>query len=745
MSDVGVDVDQLRKGLKRTQTKLRRHHDRFTKMLAEDSPATTDFYILEEAYKSVEALHKDYSRKADELEGEEEDAAKATEDEGNYEAFQELMIATKFVIKLLLSKRAVHRAMTSLETEVDILNKAFMAKPRGDHSPAVAFIKEKATKLSAELEKTNLKDEDPLIIQSRGVQEKASLVQAKVTETLMPDVRPDYSVKPHTKEGTKSGFKLPQMVVPTFSGELADWQSFWNAFKTSIHDSVEFSKTAKLHHLREAMKDKALYRRLSKSDPSEDFYDEAIAELKKSFDKPKQLHLRYIKDVVNMGPVQPTKAALNKCADVLRDSLDGLEKSKQTDVTYIFSSLVADLLPPKLANAWAERTETTREVTSARDLITFLKAKADQPYFHEVYAGSSHPPEKKAYKQAKIRGSAHVAVAQPQPQPAPVPQLVSQPNAQPQSSNRGQQRKSKNAPLTPCRYSCPSCSELHYAFSCSSFRSMTVPQRTEYVRKHSLCSTCLKPGHCPADCRSKYLCNVCQGAHSTFLHTEQPAVTTAAPVGTTNLSTDAVKPDSSLHKKKLMMTCMAKATGPTGETMSVRALLDSGADVSSVTSQVAKQLKLQKLDAVMAIETFGDSRTNTYLPTANFVLSSLSSPDDWSIQVTAAIIDKITSHYPKEDASVVKEMSAVQGLDPADPLFHIPGRIDVLLGIDVLPGVLSADDSNSSILAVKTRFGHAFMGTYGETPPAGVFPSTIQLTKGERAEKPPPSDPENNI
>ena len=143
--------------------------------------------------------------------------------------------------------------------------------------------------------------------------------------------------------------------------------------------------------------------------------------------------------------------------------------------------------------------------------------------------------------------------------------------------------------------------------------------------------------------------------------------------------------------------------------MSVRALLDSGADVSSVTSQVAKQLKLQKLDAVMAIETFGDSRTNTYLPTANFVLSSLSSPDDWSIQVTAAIIDKITSHHPKEDASVVKEMSAVQGLDPADPLFHIPGRIDVLLGIDVLPGVLSADDSNSSILAVKTRFGHAFM------------------------------------
>ena len=151
---------------------------------------------------------------------------------------------------------------------------------------------------------------------------------------------------------------------------------------------------------------------------------------------------------------------------------------------------------------------------------------------------------------------------------------------------------------------------------------MTVPQRAEYVKTHSLCHNCLKLGHTPEECRSRFTCNVCQGAHSTFLHTNQPAATPAAPVGTINLTTDAVQPDSSLHKKKLMMTCMAKATGPTGETMAVRALLDSGADVSSVTSQVAKQLKLQKHDAVMAIETYGDSRTKSYLPTANFMISS---------------------------------------------------------------------------------------------------------------------------
>ena len=126
----------------------------------------------------------------------------------------------------------------------------------------------------------------------------------------------------------------------------------------------------------------------------------------------------------------------------------------------------------------------------------------------------------------------------------------------------------------------------------------------------------------------------------------------------------------------------------------------------------------------MAIETYyGDSKPTPHLPTANFVMSSMSNPDDWSIQVTAGIIDQITSHQPKEDASAVKDMSAAQGLTPADPLFHVPGKIDVLLGIDVLPGVLSPDSSNPSILAVHTRFGHAFMGTYGDNPPTGVFPA----------------------
>ena len=109
----GLDLDQLRRSMKRTHDRLARHHDRFTKMQAEDSPDIYDFHQLEEAHKAVELLGKDNKKRSDRLCREEVVEEKMTEDDKAYDTFQEQLLATKFVIKLLLSKRAIHRATSS--------------------------------------------------------------------------------------------------------------------------------------------------------------------------------------------------------------------------------------------------------------------------------------------------------------------------------------------------------------------------------------------------------------------------------------------------------------------------------------------------------------------------------------------------------------------------------------------------------------------------------------------------------
>ena len=159
--------------------------------------------------------------------------------------------------------------------------------------------------------------------------------------------------------------------------------------------------------------------------------------------------------------------------------------------------------------------------------------------------------------------------------------------------------------------------------------------------------------------------------------------------------------------------------------MPVRALLDSGADVSSVTSKVANHLNLKNLDATVAVATFG-STSEKICKAANFTLTSISKKD-WSHQVSAVIIDKITDHHPKQDASMVKTMSAVKGLNPADPLFYKPGLSDVLLGANVLPYIQTTSGTPSSIIAVDTVFGHGFMGTYQPTTSTLPVKATIQV------------------
>ena len=188
-----------------------------------------------------------------------------------------------------------------------------------------------------------------------------------------------------------------------------------------------------------------------------------------------------------------------------------------------------------------------------------------------------------------------------------------------------------------------------------------------------------------------------------------------------------------------MMTREALATGPTGKSMPVRALLDSGADISSVTTQVAKHLKLQKLDATMAVETFGDANSDTICPNTHFTLSSFHRKD-WCIQVSAAVIKKITGNQPRQDASIVRRLPGLEGLTPADPHFDKPERIDVLLGADVLPHILTTEGPSRPIKAVETVFGHAFMGTYQTSSSTQTHQATIQLAK----EKPLP-DPEQSV
>ena len=729
-SDHEIDVPHLRKGLKRVTTKLKKHYDRFVKTLGEDSPATIDFYALEAALKSVESLQKEYNQKSEEMEGEETDEALATEDEKADDVFEELLIATWFTIKLLLSKRAIHRAMIALGTVVESLEEAFMAEPAGDHSDALAAIKDKSAKLSTETETTSLKDEDPLMMQATAVVKKSFLIKAKVTKSTTPDVK-----HPIPAVLGKSTFKVDPVTVPTFSGRTEDWLPFWRLFKKAIHDKADLDDDIRLTYLLKSMKDPVMRNSYSERVDDVGAYTAIVAELQAEFDRPRWMHRRYCESMRTLTTNPHTRAGMKEVVNKVTTILKGFIRLKGESCHEILTSITESVMDKELRCLWNQRTDKLKKTPPIEDLLSFIKDQADQmdqvEGKQEPFPSSKQQPEKNKFKSAKHRQRGSTNATTSSSGPAPSPSAASK----------------AQSPRTAPRYGCPLCPDQHYPYQCSIFNQYSLSQRKKHARDHNLCTLCLKPWHTAANCNSTFKCRFCKGSHNSLLHEVSTSTgqgnnstsPTAPATQSVALSTTAVA--QAPEKDHLMMTSQVIITGPTGISMIARALLDSASTLSILSSKAKKTLSLKKSEHTAFIKGVGASAySTTPCPMVKVKLSS-EFQKDWNKEITVAVMDRVTEDLPLQGAHSARRLPHLQDLHLADRNFHKPGTIDLLLGQDVFGDVLLKEDRRGppgTPMAWLTVFGWTVMGPYTPDSPAtkqpaitNVAASTGDLTTNE--------------
>ena len=142
-----------------------------------------------------------------------------------------------------------------------------------------------------------------------------------------------------------------------------------------------------------------------------------------------------------------------------------------------------------------------------------------------------------------------------------------------------------------------------------------------------------------------------------------------------------------------------------GRLQKAPALLDSGSHMSFVNSRLAQLLKAEKIRESTQLTRI----SQTKVPECNFKTEIALVPEKHpSIPLKAVIITKITSDLPGFHLKGVRNQPFLHGLPLADPNFDHPGRIDMLLGSDVLdevmlPGIRSSDDR--ALHAWETVFG----------------------------------------
>ena len=122
------------------------------------------------------------------------------------------------------------------------------------------------------------------------------------------------------------------------------------------------------------------------------------------------------------------------------------------------------------------------------------------------------------------------------------------------------------------------------------------------IRSSNLCYSCLAPGHQTTDCRSSGRCCQCNMKLHTSLHRDNdnnstPEVTVvqqytdpSAQSTVVNAVVPTVNAESTFQMTSLVILEAAR-----GQQIRERALVDSGASISMITSRVVQQLHLSKL------------------------------------------------------------------------------------------------------------------------------------------------------
>ena len=662
---------------------------------------------LEQLKKEIEQLHKRATRSNDVLIDEELDQHLQDSDEEAFMFFQATVDNAKSICLEMIVTKTATALSTRIQAALTELLQHMTEHPERKYAEASKSLSRKLDSLEEMLDSSTLPLDHPL--RQELTQHTASFLNASSTEA---DTKPTVVVKTDSRD-----HDLPKTSIKRFTGGLAEWHAFWGRFAGAVHNNPAVNEAKKLALLTDLVADPTLHDfMVTVNDGEPGRYDEAVKYLTKRFNRPRELHAIHSIAIATLPAIKGSPAELSATADTLHAAVSGLRRSGFTSIDHMATSLAVSVLPDSLRQLWENLTESQKEVPNVDDFIEFLRTKATMADKIQktgtTFASFQQKPHHSKREKPRGRNSGHqdgrVHVTTPQaeqePQQQQRPAQQQQPRQQARGHSRGSNNSSSSHAPNPCTVSCKLCNQMHYVFSCKAFRDMGVAARRQHVQTNSLCENCLKP-HPTSSCTSTYRCRVCQGNHNTLIHVEPTAL-----VHHTSGTTPSITP----KEEGLMMTSQVRLTGPGGEVAVVTAMLDTGANVPVLTSRVVRQLRLKPLKEKIMLAGVGANAMPTPSPTAWVTIESLNS--NWSKRVKVSVLPKVTTDMPRHNIQSVRELPHIRELAPlADPYFHLPKRIDLILDVDCLDDILlpnKVSGPKGTPTAWSTLLGWGIMGRY---------------------------------
>lgn len=516
---------------------------------------------------------------------------------------------------------------------------------------------------------------------------------------------------------------LPKITIPKFSGDYSKWSPFRDLFIGSVDSKSNLTKTQKFYYLISFLDGEAL--NLIQNIPvSEDHYLEAWDKLESRYDRPHLCAFSYIQHFFKLPSVSISNhKSLRKIVDGADECLRGLKAIEMNNRDPWLIYLLLSKLDANTRQLWSEEVGSDTNST-IYTFLEFLGKKCTYLESNEMLGSSS--------------------------------------------STRASSLRS-NVSRTSLQL-CLKCKQQHQLFQCNDFNSLNVDDRRKFIKENNLCFNCLKYGHNVYNCSSKFSCRVCNKRHHSLVHF--PEVTSNASINDGDVSNSksvlhsltsdltssqqqsfsnvqAVNDDadyftsgpsfsssavinnhvvSNNHSQVILPTAIVRVKDNFGNFVKLRALIDSGSQVSFISESCVQILGLHRSNGRLSI--MGVASTNAGVTKGQVKVNVFSSISLEMVSINAYILKNITADIPsyKINNSNKEILSTIK---LADPKFNVAGSVDLLLGADIVWSILKNGKvplNTSGLFAINSMFGWIISGQLNSSSASSNITSYVVST-----------------
>ena len=566
----------------------------------------------------------------------------------------------------------------------------------------------------------NLEKEDEIekeILESAAVDAEIEEVICLITRALKEKAQPTPLQQTlqgsHDVRSSVEKVKLPKLPLTIFNGDPTRWNTFWDSFKSSIHDHSGLADIDKLKYLQKSLAGEAA-ETISGLPITNENYREALESLHKRFGDEEVIITKHIDALVELPKI-------TSCEDLrkLRSQYDKTEATVRSlkGIGIAPSSYQTILAPMIMAKIPQElRLIISRKFSNKWDLQGILKEFGEELSLREkcvlVPTGEQTSTRQSQRGNFKSYGSGS--------------------NQSTTSTLVVNNERQRAVPLNNVPF-CLFCGDRHYSASCT---KVTDPDaRKSIIREKKRCFNCLKGNHTSRQCTSNPKCYRCSGKHHTSIcgatigqqrQSFQPTnqVTNPQPTAphpqrqqqppvSTNIS---ISQDPSNHSV-LLQTARATVHNVNDASIScnVRLILDTRSQKTYISSKLRDELKLPTIrtDKVL-IKEFGNERGT--LKSCDIVQLAVRRADNLTVFILAYVVDVICgpiSHQVIDIAqSMYPHLRNLQLADSGDGVHDL--EVDLMIGADFAYSFLMdhivRGEPGLGPVATLTRFGYVLSG-----------------------------------